>query len=60
MAKLAVQVVLAVIAIAFLLTSGVPGAVARPGAESDLSNMVEALRVLEQYDKMYSQLARPR
>jgi len=29
-------------------------------ASDDLSNMVEALRVLEQYDKMYSQLARPR
>lgn len=56
MVKLAIQVMLAVVAIAFLLTN----AAARPGAESDLSNMVEALRVLEQYDKMYSQLARPR
>jgi hypothetical protein len=55
------RLILAAIAVtALLLTTGLQCADGRPSSESDLSNMVEALRVLEQYDKMYSQLARPR
>ena len=60
MAKFAVQLLVAVAAVCLLMACGQRGAAARPSPDSDLSNMVEALRVLEQYDKMYSQLARPR
>ena len=60
MAKFAVQLMLTVTAVTLLLSTGHMGTDARPNPDSDLSSMVEALRVLEQYDKMYSQLARPR
>lgn len=49
--------IVALIALLFAVT--IDKAEARPTSD-DLSNMVEALRVLEQMDKVYSQLARPR
>ena len=50
--------IIALIALLFA-TVAIEKTEARPTSD-DLSNMVEALRVLEQVDKVYSQLARPR
>lgn len=58
--KFSSKLLLLAVVVTVLFESSQPAVEARPSSESDLSNMVEALRVLEQYDKMYSQLARPR
>lgn len=54
--QLVLCAVLAAIAIAALLA---PSVSARPSS-SEVENMAEALRYLEQIDKYYSQMARPR
>lgn len=41
------------------LLANAPVAEARPG-QSEVENMAEALRYLEEIDKYYSQMARPR
>lgn len=50
--------IVSLIALIFAVVS-IDTADARPTSD-DLNNMVEALRILEQVDKTYSQLARPR
>lgn len=50
--------ILSLIALLFAVVA-IDTAEARPTSD-DLTNMIEALRVLEQVDKTYSQLARPR
>lgn len=50
--------ILSLIALLFAVVA-VDNTDARPSSD-DLSNMIEALRMLEQVDKQYSQLARPR